>query len=72
MVGGQECREREVPVVGAEGQGMRVKTRNTCDELVRIPGGRKGIESLNAGVAASIAISEFSRDVSNPKPGASA
>lgn len=53
--------ENSVLVVGAEGQGMRVKTRNVCDELVRIPGGRKGIESLNAGVAASIAISEFSR-----------
>lgn len=53
--------ESSVLVVGAEGQGMRVKTRNCCDELVRIPGGRKGIESLNAGVAASIAISEFAR-----------
>ena len=30
-------------------------------EMVRIPGGRKGVESLNAAVAASIAMSEIFR-----------
>jgi 23S rRNA (guanosine2251-2'-O)-methyltransferase len=53
--------EKTVFVVGAEGEGLRLKSRKYCDELVRIPGGREGVESLNAGVAASIAISEFYR-----------
>jgi len=48
-------------VVGAEGEGLRPKTRKYCDELVRIPGGRKGLESVNAGVAASIAMAEIFR-----------
>jgi 23S rRNA (guanosine2251-2'-O)-methyltransferase len=53
---------KAVLVVGAEGQGMRLKTREKyCDELVRIPGGREGVESLNAGVAASVALAEFYR-----------
>jgi 23S rRNA (guanosine2251-2'-O)-methyltransferase len=53
--------EKTVFVVGAEGEGLRSKTRKYCDELVRIPGGREGVESLNAGVAASIAMAEFFR-----------
>ncbi len=48
-------------VVGAEGEGLRPKTRKYCDELARIPGGRKGLESINAGVAASIAMAEIYR-----------
>lgn len=48
-------------VVGAEGEGLRPKTRKYCDELVRIPGGREGVESLNAGVAASVAMAEIFR-----------
>lgn len=50
-----------VLVVGAEGQGLRQRTRKTCDELVRIPGGRRGLESLNAGVAAAVALAGFVR-----------
>jgi 23S rRNA (guanosine2251-2'-O)-methyltransferase len=48
-------------VIGAEGEGLRQKTRERCDELVRIPGGRQGVESLNASVAATIALYEFAR-----------
>jgi 23S rRNA (guanosine2251-2'-O)-methyltransferase len=48
-------------VIGAEGEGLRQKTREHCDELVRIPGGRQAIESLNASVAAAIALYEFAR-----------
>ena len=48
-------------VIGAEGEGLRRLTREACDFLVRIPGGRKGVESLNAAVAASIAMSEIFR-----------
>jgi 23S rRNA (guanosine2251-2'-O)-methyltransferase len=48
-------------VVGAEGEGLRKRTKDFCDELVRIPGGRRGVESLNAGVAASVALAEVFR-----------
>ena len=52
---------RSVLVIGAEGGGLRHMTKKSCDFLVRIPGGRDGIESLNAAVAASIALGEFRR-----------
>ena len=51
--------DKSVLVIGAEGQGLRQRTRTTCDALVRIPGGREGIESLNAGVAAAVAMAEM-------------
>jgi 23S rRNA (guanosine2251-2'-O)-methyltransferase len=49
-----------VLVIGSEGDGLRRLTREHCDELVRIemPG---GFESLNASVAASIALYESAR-----------
>jgi 23S rRNA (guanosine2251-2'-O)-methyltransferase len=50
---------QSVLVVGAEGQGLRQRTRTKCDALVRIPGGREGVESLNAGVATAIALAEL-------------
>jgi 23S rRNA (guanosine2251-2'-O)-methyltransferase len=53
--------EKAAIVVGAEGEGLRRLTREACDFLVRIPGGRKGVESLNAAVAASIAMAEVMR-----------
>ena len=53
--------EKVVIVVGAEGEGLREKTRKYCDMMVRIPGGRVGVESLNAGVAATVAMAEFYR-----------
>jgi 23S rRNA (guanosine2251-2'-O)-methyltransferase len=49
-------------VVGAEGEGLRQRTKESCDELVRIAGGRRGVESLNAGVAAAVAMAEVLRD----------
>ena len=48
-------------VVGAEGEGLRAKTKAYCSDLVRIPGGTEGVESLNAAVATTIALYEFSR-----------
>jgi 23S rRNA (guanosine2251-2'-O)-methyltransferase len=52
---------RAVLVVGAEGEGLRQRTRQFCDALVKIPGGRPGLESLNAGVATAVALSEVFR-----------
>lgn len=52
---------KTVLVIGAEGQGLRRRTKEKCDVLVRIAGGREGVESLNAGVAASVALAELTR-----------
>ena len=52
---------RTVLVVGAEGEGLRRRTTEFCDALVRIPGGREGLESLNAGVATAVALAEVYR-----------
>jgi 23S rRNA (guanosine2251-2'-O)-methyltransferase len=49
-------------VVGAEGEGLRLRTVQFCDFLVRIPGGRPGIGSLNAGVSTAVAFAEYFRD----------
>lgn len=57
-----EFDRRTVLVVGAEGEGLRRRTREFCDALVRIPGGRPGLESLNAGVATAVALAEVFRD----------
>ncbi|WP_421707943.1 TrmH family RNA methyltransferase [Algihabitans sp.] len=53
--------EKSIFVIGAEGEGLRPKTRKYCDALVRIPGGQPGLDSLNAGVAAAVAMAEFRR-----------
>jgi 23S rRNA (guanosine2251-2'-O)-methyltransferase len=47
-------------VLGAEGEGMRRLTRETCDELVAMamPG---GMESLNVSVAGAVALYELTR-----------
>jgi 23S rRNA (guanosine2251-2'-O)-methyltransferase len=49
-------------VVGAEGEGLRHRTKQLCDALVRIPGGQAGLESLNAGVATAVALAEVFRN----------
>jgi 23S rRNA (guanosine2251-2'-O)-methyltransferase len=61
-----EFDERCVLVVGAEGEGLRKRTKEFCDVLVRIPGGRRGLESLNAGVATAVALAEVFRSRDEP------
>ncbi len=56
-----EFDDKTVLVVGAEGEGLRQRTKRGCDALVRIPGGRAGLESLNAGVATAVALAEVFR-----------
>jgi 23S rRNA (guanosine2251-2'-O)-methyltransferase len=55
-------------VMGAEGEGMRRLTRETCDELVRIP--MQGVvESLNVSVASGVCLYEALRQrlIKSPK-----
>ena len=47
-------------VLGAEGEGMRRLTRETCDQLVRIPM-HGAVESLNVSVAAGVCLYEARR-----------
>ena len=47
-------------VLGAEGEGMRRLTRETCDLLVRIPMGGE-VESLNVSVSAGVCLYESAR-----------
>jgi 23S rRNA (guanosine2251-2'-O)-methyltransferase len=49
-----------VLVVGSEGRGLSRLVRATCDVIAAIPTAR-GMESLNAGVAAGIALHEVTR-----------
>jgi 23S rRNA (guanosine2251-2'-O)-methyltransferase len=56
-----EFDRKTVLVVGAEGEGLRRRTKEYCDALVRIPGGRPGLSSLNAGVATAVALAEVFR-----------
>ena len=47
-------------VVGSEGEGLAQLVRKNCDQLVSIPI-TSTVESLNAGIAAGIALYEISR-----------
>ena len=46
-------------VVGSEGEGLRPKTREHCDILLRIPM-HPAVESLNASVSAAVVLSHWS------------
>lgn len=48
-------------VLGAEGEGLRQRTRKFADALVRIPGGQPGVESLNVAVATAVALAQVCR-----------
>lgn len=48
-------------IVGAEGEGLRESTKAVCDELISIPGGTEGVESLNAGVSTAVALAAITR-----------
>ncbi len=52
--------EPVVIVVGSEGKGLSRLVRETCDQVVSIPMA-SGVESLNAGVAAGVALYEVAR-----------
>ena len=53
-------------VMGAEGEGMRRLTRETCDELVAIPMAG-GVESLNVSVASGVCLYEAVRQRRLPR-----
>lgn len=59
---------RAVLVIGAEGEGLRLRTRKFCDVLVSIPGGKPGLGSLNVGVATAVALAEISRKMRDGHP----
>ena len=54
------CPGRWCSIVGSEGAGLSRLVREACDSLAAIPISAT-IESLNAGVAAGIALYEISR-----------
>jgi 23S rRNA (guanosine2251-2'-O)-methyltransferase len=52
-------------VIGAEGRGLHEQTAKHCDFLVRIPMPEGGLASLNASVAAGVALFEWRRSRSS-------
>lgn len=58
-LGGEKFDAPAVFVIGNEGEGMRLKTREHCDILLRIPMHYRA-ESLNASVSAGVVLSAWS------------
>lgn len=58
LAGFEDAADPLVLVIGSEGKGLSRLVRETCDRLVRIPMSAE-TESLNAGVAAGIALYEI-------------
>ncbi len=50
-------------VLGAEGEGLRRLTRETCDEIsgIAMPGGSSALDSLNVAAAAAVGLYELGR-----------
>ena len=48
-------------VLGAEGRGLRRLTRETCDQVVKVPVA-EGVDSLNLSNAAAVALYELRRE----------
>ncbi len=48
-------------VIGSEGEGIRRRTRELCDELVAIPQAPGRVASLNASCASAVLLFEFAR-----------
>lgn len=56
-------------VLGAEGDGLRRLTRETCDELagLQMPGARGRLDSLNVSAAAAVSLYELTRSEGGPR-----
>ena len=52
-------------LIGSEGEGLRQKTKEHCDELVRIPQSEGGVESLNASCACAVLLYEIARQTAS-------
>jgi len=52
--------ERQLIVIGNEGNGIQNKVLNSGYPTVRIPGSSNAVESLNAAIACSIGLFELS------------